>query len=108
MKMIFVLSALLGSVAFAKGPHPANCSKIPSTASACSAICQACAGANFIVGDAREGTGFYVDCAEPIIKNGGTHRPAKATQPLPAAPSGQTWAQVGQQCSSQGGMPKGL
>jgi len=108
MKMIFMLSVLTGSMALASGPHPANCAKVPSTANACMAICQACAGASFIVGDVGIGTGFYADCAEPIIKNGGTHQPQKAKQPIPAPPSGQTWAQVGQQCASQGGMPKGL
>lgn len=108
--MILVLTAaFVGSTALAKGgPHPANCAKIPTTASACLAICQACAGANFLVGDAGLGTGFYADCAEPILKNGGTHQPKKAKQPIPTPPAGQTWAQIGQQCTSQGGIPKGL
>ena len=108
MKIILTLFAFLGSMAFAKGtPHPANCAKIPSTASACLTICQACAP-KFIVGDVGIGTGFYADCAEPILKNGGTHQPKKATQPLPPPPSGETWSQIAQQCTSQGGMPKGL
>ena len=109
MKTVLVLSALfIGTWAFGKNnPHPANCSKIPASASACATICQSCAGANFLVGDVGIGTGFYADCAGPIIKNGGTHQPKKAKQALPAAPSG-TWEQIGQQCASQGGMPKGL
>ncbi len=109
MKMIWVLLSICGSTAFAKkAPHAANCTKIPSSAAACLEICKACESANFLVGDMQVGTGFYADCAEPIIHNGGSHQPKNAKQALPPAPASQSWAQIGQQCQSQGGMPKGL
>lgn len=48
----------------------------------CKAIEQACEQAGFVKGQAKEGTGLWVDCIRPIMT--GTAQPAKAKKALPS------------------------
>lgn len=67
---------------------------------ACQQICSACVGAGFIVGEAKIGDGFWVDCVRPLMT--GSAEPAKAVKaghPLPAAPSGG-WGPIASQCQA--------
>jgi len=47
----------------------------------CKAVKEACEKAGFVKGQAKEGTGLWVDCIEPIMK--GSAQPAEAKKPLP-------------------------
>jgi hypothetical protein len=48
----------------------------------CDEITNACKGAGFVEGDAKQGNGLWVDCIDPIMQ--GTKQPAKATKALPS------------------------
>lgn len=75
MKMIMAAILTLGvSSAFAGGNGP------------CEQIKQACETAGFVKGQAKEGTGLWVDCIDPIMK--GTAQPAKAKKALPTVDAG--------------------
>ena len=61
-----------GLNAFAGAPNPCKKTLDPS----CQQICQTCADAGYIVGQAKNGDGFWMDCVRPIITS--TPEPAKA------------------------------
>jgi len=93
-KILFLAFVFLSLNVYAKQP---NC-QAKNLGPACQQICSACEGAGFIVGEAKIGDGFWVDCVHPIMTGGA--EPAKAVKaghPLPAAPSGG-WASVAAQC----------
>ena len=54
----------------AKGPGP------------CTQIEKACESAGFVKGQAKQGSGVYVDCVKPIVS--GQPQPKNATRPLPS------------------------
>jgi hypothetical protein len=55
-------------------------SKIPKDAN-CAQIYQACQNAGFIVGEAKEGKGLWMDCVDPIMQG---IPPKKSVLPLPS------------------------
>jgi hypothetical protein len=98
MKIIFVLAFTFLSLSVFAANQP-NCTA-KKLGPACQQICSACVSAGFIVGEAKIGDGFWVDCVHPLMT--GSAEPAKAVKaghPLPAAPSGG-WAPVAAQCQA--------
>jgi hypothetical protein len=47
----------------------------------CKEIKEACEKAGFVKGEAKQGTGLWVDCIDPIMQ--GVAQPASAKKPLP-------------------------
>jgi len=52
----------------------------------CTQIVDACLGAGFVKGDAKEGYGLWRDCIEPIMRGSG--QPPNAIKPLPQVSAG--------------------
>ena len=74
MKMTVLLSlAIVAAIASAEEKHEQE--------GPCKSIKEACEKAGFVKGQAKEGTGLWVDCIEPIMK--GSAQPAEAKKPLP-------------------------
>lgn len=53
----------------------------PDKEGPCKQIKEACEKAGFVKGQAKEGTGLWVDCIDPIMK--GSAQPSNAKKPLP-------------------------
>ena len=79
LKNTFVMIALvlISASAFADTAPAA-----PKAEGPCKKIEDACLGAGFIKGEAKEGKGLWVDCIDPIMQ--GSTQPAKAVMKLPA------------------------
>lgn len=75
MKHVLVIAALLLGFSIAHAEKNGPCAQIK----------KACETAGFVKGQAKEGTGLWVDCIKPIME--GTAQPAKAIKALPAVDS---------------------
>lgn len=73
MKQVLVLTALVLGFATAHAAEKGN--------GPCKQIKQACEAAGFVKGQAKEGSGLWVDCIKPIMT--GTAQPEKASKALP-------------------------
>jgi hypothetical protein len=51
----------------------------------CEQVVAACKSAGFVAGQAKEGSGLWVDCVGPLVR--GTPAPANADKALPAVPA---------------------
>ena len=75
----YFLSAISATVfAAGKGGQP------PPTEPNCLAVYNACSGAGYIVGDAKEGNGLWRDCVTPLMTGNPPPKPPPAGVTLPA------------------------
>ena len=106
--VFFIFNFLLnGPMAFSDGKirKPTNpcLKKYPNIDATCQQVCAACFQANFVVGEAKIGDGFWGDCVSPIVTGRKPKlQPSNDGHGIPVLPTGLE--SIGAACLAKSGV----